>query len=63
MKWNDNLRIFVLSAAIKYWQHMYYQKQEVIGDNTFDVMYKELVNLERKVGHSVHDSPTQNPGI
>ncbi len=63
MKWDDQMRVFVLSAAIRHWMHHYYKEgKPVISDNTFDLMYRELERLERKIGHKAYDSPTKTPG-
>ena len=62
MKWDDSLKIFVLSAAIRWWMYKYYNQYPVISDNTFDTMYRELEKLERKKGHVAYDSPTVTPG-
>lgn len=62
MKWDDSVRITILSAAIRYWMHMYYQKEPVISDETFDLMYRELERLEKKEGHVRNNSPTLYPG-
>jgi len=60
--WKDSFKIFVLSAAIKYWMHLYYKGTPVISDNTFDLAYRELQRLERQAGSVAHDSPTKTPG-
>lgn len=62
MKWDNHIKVTVLSAAIRWWMHTYYQKEPVIEDNSFDVFYKELQNLERTEKHVRHDSPTRYPG-
>ena len=60
--WKDSFKIFVLSAAVKYFMHLYYQGNPEISDNTFDLIYRELERLEKKVGSVAHDSPTKRPG-
>ena len=62
MKWDNHIKITVLSAAIRYWMRVYYEGHPVISDNTFDVFYKELQNLERTEKHVREDSPTKTPG-
>ena len=62
MKWDNNIKITILSAAIRYWMHTYYDGKPVIEDNSFDVFYRELQRLEKDEGHVRHDSPTTKPG-
>jgi len=60
--WTTNVKITVLSAAIRYWMHKYYSGEPVIEDNSFDLFYRELERLEKAEGHVRHDSPTKQPG-
>jgi len=60
--WTNSTKITILSAAIKYWMHKYYDGNPVIEDGTFDIFYRELERLEKVEGHVRHDSPTKTAG-
>ncbi len=60
--WKDSFKIFVLSGAIRYHMHLYYSGKPEISDNTFDLIYRELQQLEKKVGAVANDSPTRTAG-
>lgn len=61
--WQDGtFKISILSAAIRYYMHLYYLGTPEITDATFDLLYKELQMLEKRKGYTRPDSPTQSPG-
>lgn len=61
--WDDRFKIFVLMAAVRWFNHVYYEKDgNEISDNTYDLLYRELQRLEAKNGGAYDSSPTQTPG-